>query len=791
MERVCIRIQFGTLACDSNAADSSIPMDAINLRAEPDLSPAHVLSESNAIDLGVTALAIPTKAWKGKTVQATNESEYVELIPKVRIELLSNKNLFRGLGRIEIDGVTLRGSRRPMFAEIRTPDGVEFFDFELRNRSKIQDGVVLEFSMKARASGLQDWMLHTVRNLRVTRDWAETEWIPNAVLKLHLRGIETVFDGRTFRGFEYDYEFESPDHSIYRLLDLSSWAIGDSLEANTFWLRNCFAPSLHTFKSQDEFYSTEWYLGSIANPNIFQFQPFQTNMESFTMMTAEKGQLLTIAPQLFHLRSFFEKPRKTEEMLHWHEHCSDLTSHFKSAPIQVLFCSQAGTDTELINLNGAVRDEVSDELHRQAGLRRERITSYGVIEEWNKPDLKDYTERILPQFLELGIRCIFLPNQFQNNLNMWGVSNMCCTVDYKMPNAKEEAQLTSFCQRAHEGGASVQMWGNTALSSLNMLLRPQDKRSARLVNFIPTENSVFEVLDKALHPYIRTPSGAIEADHYNPCFLCLNLREPAIIDYWHQCWRKAREQIGLDGIFLDSSFNLSSDKFHYSYQDNASEKSATSDNPELLGQTRPDEGSPSAILSMYFAHLQLIAEMQAYGYHYCGEDIGVFGLRRSGPGIDARMNNLFLWSDCYVAFDRDAIRKGNREPDDIFFRGLAYRLMWNVYWNFDRQTLSFRLSRGSDDDDPKPWHRAVLQAYNAAEKRMLQRRVLEADQGIHYRGEDGEILWAFTSFDFSLKPNQYARNLITGESLTGSLLRAEKHGVYEILYRTGPGTDQA
>ncbi len=636
---------------------------------------------------------------------------YLEPIDGVRIELLTEEKYFRGLGAIEIDGVRLRGSRRPMFVEIHTPDGVEFFDFELRNRTKTPDGYVLEFVMKARASGIQEWMLHTVRNLRVTRDWAEKEWTPNASLKLHLRGVTSTFDGRPFRGFEYHYEFESQDHPIYRLLDLSSWAVASSLQGNTFWLRNCFAPSVHTFKNQGEFYSTEWYLGSIANPNIFQFQPFQTNMESFTLMTAEEGQLVTIAPEIYHLRSFFEKPRETEELLHWHEHCGDLTTRFTGARIQVLFCPRPATNTDLINLVESVREVVSSDLHRQAGLRRERITTYGVIEEWCMPDLPDYTNRILPKLLEFGLRCIFLPNQFKNNLNMWGVSNMCCTVDYQMPSPEDEAKLRNFCERAHAGGAVVQMWGNTALSSLDQLLRPQERSGSKFPELFSADNPILAVLGKASQPFIRNSSGAVDADHYSPSFLCLNLREPEIRNYWHQCWRTARERMGIDGIFLDSSFNLSSDKFHFSYQDTSNGNGATLDHTDLIGQTRSAKTFSSAILSMYFAHLQLISEMQQYGYHYSGEDIGVFGLRRSGPGIERRLDSLFLWGDCYVTFDREAISKAGQEPDDIFFRGLAYRLMWNVYWNFTRQTISFCHSGGTDEDNPTSWHRDILQAF--------------------------------------------------------------------------------
>ena len=129
-----------------------------------------------------------------------------------------------------------------------------------------------------------------------------------------------------------------------------------------------------------------------------------------------------------------------------------------------------------------------------------------------------------------------------------------------------------------------------------------------------------------------------------------------------------------------------------------------------------------------------------------------------------------------MAFDRKSIRKAGREPDDIFFRGLAYRLMWNLYWNFNLQVhLVFTFVGGTSDDEPSLLAQGdLLLAFNQAESDMLVRHVLEDDQGVLYRGKDREILWAFSSFDFHLKPNRYARNLITGESVTAVSLAGRK-----------------
>lgn len=717
-------------------------------------------------------------------MKAQVTKETVQLPYGVHIEFLSDKSQFKGLGSVEVEGVRLRGSRRPMFAEIRTPEGIEFFDFEVKNKKGAADGLVFEFAMKARASGVEDWMVHTVRNRVVTRDWAEPEWTPAVVLKLHLRGIEQTFSGRTFKGFEYFYEYESQDHPIYRLLDRSSWAINGSIAGQAFWLRNCFAPSIRSFAGLDEYYSSEWYVPNARNPSIFQFQPFQTNLESFTMTVAEEGQLLTIAPKLAHLRSFFEKPYGADELLHWHEHCGDLATKFSTAPIQVLFCNRPATRVDLINLHHAVKERVAEDLHRQAGFRRERIMTNGVIEEWTRPDLDHYADHILPKLLETGVRCIFLPNQFQNNMNVWNANSMCATVDYKMDSPEEEEKLRRFCVRAREADTMVQMWGNTAISSLDYTLRPLAKGASGRANFLPMEDSIFDLIGhtrkKEPDPFVRNPSGAIESDHYAPNFMVLNLREPAVRAYWHKRWKYAHDYIGLEGIFLDSAFNLSSDKFHFIGNAQGDGQGATSDQSHLLGHLRPRQEAPKAVLSMYFAHLQLMTEMQNYGYQYCGEDIGVFGVHRSGPGIEKRLDNLFLWADCLKPFDRSAVLKAGRNPDEIFFQGLAYRMMWTVRWDFKRNTVSFCHGEGTSEDDPTPWHISLLRAFNEVESQMLDRTVIEEEKGVVYESKHGKVLWAFASFDFELPPGAKVREILTNKVFEGARLQAKKHHIYCI-----------
>jgi hypothetical protein len=78
-------------------------------------------------------------------------------------------------------------------------------------------------------------------------------------------------------------------------------------------------------------------------------------------------------------------------------------------------------------------------------------------------------------------------------------------------------------------------------------------------DFLPRAGSVMEALDSAEAPFVRNASNAIESDHSAPLFCVLNLRDAAVREYWTACWQYAHDELGLRGIFLDSSFNMTID----------------------------------------------------------------------------------------------------------------------------------------------------------------------------------------------------------------------------------------
>lgn len=716
----------------------------------------------------------------------------LEFANGVSLEPLMRGAEFLGWGQIAVGGVPLRSARRPMFVAIRNPSGITLQDYTITAQSVSGTRAVLEFSMNAAQTGMMEWMLHTVRNRDTATDWtAQPQPAADTSLRLEIHAVNRVIGGRQFVGFSYQYRYCSAAIPIFKILDRGTWEPGGRAVGNEFWMRNCFVPAIVRIDSVAQFHSTEWYLPTCANPNIFQFLPLQTELQGFTFTANATGTLVTWPTAVAHVRSLFEKPRGVDELVHWHEHCADLGNELTTAPVEVLWAAGGLDRVGRINLYEAVKELVHETLHAELGLRRDRITTYGQIEEWGPADLPRYTANGLPKLLAAGCKTISLANHFQNNMNTWGVGNMCCTVDYQVADSVGPAKLRAFCQQANSAGARVEMWGNTALSTLVLRFDRCQGASAR-IRFLPRAGSLMEALDQAQMPFVRNPANAIEADHYAPEFCVLNLRDPSVRAYWLKRWQQAHDEIGLAGIFNDSSFNLSSDKFHFVANTAASQAGATADQVHLLGYYRPAQEPPAAILSQYRAHLELMTAMQHLGYHYCNEDLGVFGTHRHGPGVAARLDSLPIWTDCIASFDIPALQKVGADPDTVFFRGLAYRMMWSLFWDITRDTLSFNYgSVRGDYDRPTPWHVQLLKAYNVVTDRMHAREILPGETAVVYRHGETQVLWAFTDFAHLLPAPAAIFDVLANQQTTASQLTAHRHHIYVIgsgqCHQTGPG----
>lgn len=705
----------------------------------------------------------------------------LELPGAIQLDLLEQHGKILGLGEVRCGTVPLRNGRRPLFVDIRNPWGVQLCDYRLAARQEIDGGWRLTFRMNCVAGGQMEWQLHECRPMRQVADWSlGPEPAEDTDLELELLAVHRRIGSREFTGFSYQYHYRSRGLPIYQILDRGTWEPGGSAAACELWLRNGNAPCIYRPSGLADHYSTEWYLPSCTNANIFQFLPLQTHLQGFTMTASEAGTLVTWSPEVYHLRTLLEKPRGTDLFVHLHEHCGDLAPVFSSAQMEVLFCPGPTSRIDRANLHGDLLDLVAETLHGHLELRRERVPTYGQIEEWTDADLELYRREGLPTLAEAGITYVELANHFQNNMNTWGLSNMCATVDYKIAETVGADKLQAFCHDAQARGVRVGMWGNTAISTLTERFWHRNGTPKR-IDYLPREGSIMAALQTSARPFVLNSYGAIEADHYTPVFCALNLRDPVVRSYWLTAWERLLRETGITGIFLDSSFNMSSDKFDWRYHaEPQASREATVDQTHLLGSMRPPVPLPGTIHSQYLAHLTLVRAMQRLGYLYCGEDSGVFGIHRNGPGLLARLDNLFMWADFVAAFNAPALRAAGADPAAIFFRGLAYRLMWGLFWHVSSRRLSFDYGgQDAPEDRPGDWHFALYHAYNEVQAHMQGREILADECGVVYRHGGRLVLWAFADFAFPLPAAVPVRDVLAGVTTPATtIIHAQRQRIY-------------
>jgi hypothetical protein len=707
---------------------------------------------------------------------------------RVQLSLLLRDHEFLGIGAVTINGVSMRDDTRPWSPWIRDPEGNEFVNWRLVDTIENPEFLQLRLRGDVLSGGHMEYMLHTVRSRMQLSDWSEGP-IPNedTTLELTFKPVVRSFGNSVYTGFSYSFRYITSSLPVYRILDRCTWEPNGSILGSQFWMRTGTVPSIYAPTEAEETYSTEWYLPGIEQPNIFQFVPFQGQMQGFTFTACRNGILVTLAREPAHIRSCFEKHSGKTAMFHWHDHCGDLSYDFQTAPMEVLWLDQPDlSHIELFNRWEEVRYDLWKDLNSQAGLQVERVAPYGVMEEWTIPDFTRYLDLGLPKLIGLGVQTIMIPNEFQNNMNVWGSSNMCCTVDWKLPDTVDADLFTQFCNAVKDSGGWVEMWGNTALSTISFqyaLLQWHENSYGETdrVNFLPHEGSVWETIAAAKNPWVRNPAGHIESDHYTPVFAQVNFRDPTMFDYWMQCWRYAHSAYGVEGIFIDSSFNMSMDKF--TFRQNAEpgrQGGATIDQTHLLGKHRPFHEPPKAIESQYHAYLQLISAMQREGYHICVEDVGVFGVSRSGPSAEIRVPALPMWVDSICIFDTAIVDRLGLDPLLTYFKGLAYRCMWYVYWDPQRDVLTFGTEGKQGGLEPGSWQKPYYDAYIAALPVMERRTILRDEWAVEYRNGARRVLWVFADGEYQTEDRSSFTNLLDGTRVVCESLQASALSVWLI-----------
>lgn len=191
--------------------------------------------------------------------------------------------------------------------------------------------------------------------------------------------------------------------------------------------------------------------------------------------------------------------------------------------------------------------------------------------------------------------------------------------------------------------------------------------------------------------------------------------------------------------------------------------------------SRGSDAGPAALpLSRHWARIGATATPSA-------------GTRLSGSAPQAqsdaplRPDSPPLWVDCLADFDAAAIAAAGADPDDLFFRGLAYRMMWKLSWDPGRDRIGFHVDgvRGPADE-PTADQLALFTLYARVEPWLQARTILPGETGVLYRAGERSVLWSFAAQSLPLAEERRVTDLLAGDAAATATLVAGRRRVYLI-----------
>src|SRR5450432_2646703 len=312
--------------------------------------------------LTVPAIAGIDPASLDKRTYPARHADPVLLGKDVQIELLSKGNCFLGICAVVVDGVPLRDAALPLFCEVRSPDGIQVVEYPILQKNVTPEKIELKLGARTKKAPVMEYMLHSVRCRENLYGWADDlRETTDSFITLTLLPVTRTVGNRSYKGFSYQYHFESREFQLFKLIDHGTWEIGGHAVGNECWMRVGHVPSIVPFDRLEQRYSTENYFHGIANPNVFQFLPMQTELQGFTFQAHQSGILVTWPTEIAHVRTLLEKPAGQDHVFHFHQHCQDLSGTLETSPMEVLWSAATGTSrVDRYNLYEAMRVMVHD-----------------------------------------------------------------------------------------------------------------------------------------------------------------------------------------------------------------------------------------------------------------------------------------------------------------------------------------------------------------------------------------------------------------------------------------------
>jgi len=235
------------------------------------------------------------------------QTRTLRLPGEVTIELLLDGDNFKGFGVITVQGVPLRAATVPLRAAIQTPEGVNYRSFRLEQVVEKED----EARLVTTAIGVPEVFgeYRDEYDLQMARPRVQPESYEDRVEWL-FRPESLTLDGVHYRGFSYAVRFASDSRSIHQITVQATWELGGMATGNTLLYQGQVNPPVHRCARESRFTTACLRQLSLIDSPMgysFQFTSRYSPNQCCDFQHGPAGCLLGFWPEFLDVHSLVQK----------------------------------------------------------------------------------------------------------------------------------------------------------------------------------------------------------------------------------------------------------------------------------------------------------------------------------------------------------------------------------------------------------------------------------------------------------------------------------------------------
>jgi len=286
----------------------------------------------------------------------------------------------RSLGEIRVDGTPLRNPVNRFLPWFDSYDGGVFNRFRMVEIQQDTDRCVLH----CRAISDSDYPFRERRDSSGDICLRPEVWDREPVeadFRIVLEPAEATYDGLSFHGFRYWYEYASDEVPIHRILDRQTWEIGGNLDDVTLLFRCLFDLPMKRVTRATHYSSVGLEKSAQALPGNLWAR--WSLLQPFDLQCGSGGVVAAFFDQVSNIRSVIESSPGEDWIRVIDLHQFENTTRAATNPKTVLFSPEQLDEVAAINLWTRLFDEDHTKASRQFGIQNDPPPRPGLHhEEW-------------------------------------------------------------------------------------------------------------------------------------------------------------------------------------------------------------------------------------------------------------------------------------------------------------------------------------------------------------------------------------------------------------------------